>query len=65
VRNTIEHPITRAEVTDAIDTVLQRHSDDDRVGDLTGMILSKLLNRIKSDPDVYNQIFSGDGHFES
>jgi hypothetical protein len=42
-----------------------REEDDDRIGGLHGMILSKVIIELKNDNTKYDLMFVGDKHFHS
>lgn len=43
MRNLIEYPITMKEAKDVLETAYMRETDDDRYGNISGVVLHRIL----------------------
>lgn len=63
MRNTLEHPVTREEILAVLDTALQRALDNQAPGDLDGIVLQLLYDRLANNEHLLKNVFGGYEHF--
>lgn len=64
MRNLVEYPITKEEVISALDTALQRESDDDRIGSIDAYILQCLYEKVAL-KNIFDPVDFQVGHVRS